>query len=105
MPDLDMALPTRPDIGRYRELRMSATKPELIMSSIVGSRCRPMSDNVGSVIFGYYMVENVGVAVGIASPCVFVVKLFPLRFPLPVSWPTLALPMSADIGPCRQCHF
>ena len=41
-------------------------------------RCRPMSDNVGSVIFGSGMVENVGVAVGIASKSVSVQKLFPL---------------------------
>ena len=37
-PDLDMALPTRPDIGRHRELKMLATKPELIFSS----GCWPM---------------------------------------------------------------
>jgi len=37
-----------------------------------------MWDNVGSVIFGLGMVENVGVAVGIASPFVSVQKLFPL---------------------------
>ncbi len=38
----------------------------------------PMSDNVGSVIFGSGMVENVGVVVGIASPSVTVQKFFPL---------------------------
>ncbi len=37
-----------------------------------------MSGNVGSVIFGSGMVENVGVAVGIASPSVSVQTLFPL---------------------------
>ncbi len=37
-----------------------------------------MSDNVQSVIFGLGMVENVGVAVGIALPSVPVRKLFPL---------------------------
>ena len=41
-------------------------------------RRRPMSDNVGGVKFGSGMVENVGVAVGIASPTVSVQKLFPL---------------------------
>ena len=41
-------------------------------------RCRSMSDNVGSVIFRSCMAENVGVAVGIASPSVSVQKLFPL---------------------------
>ncbi len=40
------------------------------------------------------MVENVGVAVGIASPSVSVQKLFPL----PVSWPTFEFPISADVG-------
>ncbi len=37
-----------------------------------------MSDNVGSVIFGSGMIENVGVAVRIASLAVSVQKLFPL---------------------------
>ncbi len=37
-----------------------------------------MSDNVGSVIFGSGMVENVGVAVGIASLTLAVRVLFPL---------------------------
>ncbi len=66
-----------------------------------------MSDNVGSVIFWSGVVDNLGVAVGIASPSVFVQKLFPLpvstsgfhfRFPLPVSWPTFELPMSDNVG-------
>ncbi len=60
-----------------------------------------MSYNVGSVIFWSGMVENVGVAVGIASPFVSVKKLFPL----PVPWPTLWFPMSADVAQCRQCHI
>ncbi len=34
-----------------------------------------MSDSLGSVIFGSGMVENVGIAVGIASPFVSVQKL------------------------------
>ena len=37
-----------------------------------------MSDNVGSVIFGSGMIENVGVAVGIALKSVSVQKLIPL---------------------------
>ena len=59
-----------------------------------------MSDNVDSVIFGFGMVENVGVAVGIASLSVSVQKLFSL----PVSWPTFELPkrrsqpMSRNVG-------
>ncbi len=46
-------------------------------------RCRPMWDNVGGVKFGSGMVENVGVAIGIASPSVSVQKLFP--FPVSTS--------------------
>ena len=53
-----------------------------------------MSDNVGSVIFWSGMIENVGVAVGIASKSVSVQKLFPL----PVSWPTFEFPMSDNVG-------
>ncbi len=37
-----------------------------------------MSGNVGSVIFWSGMVENVGIAVGIALPSVSIQKLFPL---------------------------
>jgi len=40
-------------------------------------RCQTMWV-VGSVKFGSGVVENMGVAVGIASPSVFVQKLFPL---------------------------
>ena len=42
-----------------------------------------MSDNVGNVIFGFGMVENVVVAVGIASKSVSVQKLF--RLPVSTS--------------------
>ena len=44
-----------------------------------------MSDPVGSAISKTGMVDNVGVAVGIASPGLSVQRLFPL----PVSWPIL----------------
>jgi hypothetical protein len=37
-----------------------------------------MSDNVGSVIFGSGVLENMGVAIEIASIAVSVQKLFPL---------------------------
>ncbi len=73
---------------------------ELPMSTDV-PRCRPMSSNVRSVIFGSGMVENVGVAIGIASPSVSVQKLFAL----PVSRPKFELSMSAGVGQCRQCHI
>ncbi len=60
-----------------------------------------MSGRVGGVICKSGVVDSVGVAVGIASPSVSVQKLFPL----PVSWPTFAFPVSADVGQCRQCHI
>ena len=49
----------------------------------VGSRCRPTSGHVVSGVSELGVVENVGVAIEIASPSVFVQKLFPL----PVSSP------------------
>ncbi len=53
-----------------------------------------MSDRVGSAISKLSMIENVGVAVGIALPSVSVQKLFPL----PVLWPTFEFPMSGFVG-------
>jgi hypothetical protein len=70
-----MTLPTRRDIGGHRELKTSATEPELILRFDYGF---PMSGNVGSVIFWSGMVDNVGVAVGIALKSVSVQTLFPL---------------------------
>ncbi len=61
-----------------------------------------MSDSVGSVIFGSGMVENVGVAVGIASPFVSVKKLFPL----PVSaFGSVADIAVSDVGRCRTMSY
>ncbi len=58
-----------------------------------------MSDTVGSVIFGPDVVENVEVAVGIASLTLSVQLLFPLPvFTLPV--PCLTFLVS-DVGRCR----
>ncbi len=57
-----------------------------------------MSGRVGSAKAKSDMVENVGVAVGIASPSVSVEMLFPL----PVSWPTLEFPMSGRVGSVRS---
>ncbi len=51
---------------------MSATTPELVFSY----RCQLMSRCVGSAISVSGMVENVGVAVGIALPSISVQKLF-----------------------------
>ncbi len=53
-----------------------------------------MPGRVGSTISMSGMVENVGVAVGIASPSGSVQTLFPL----PVSWPTLRLSMSGNVS-------
>ncbi len=54
-----------------------------------------MSGNVGSVIFRSGMVENVGLAVGIASPSVSVQKLLPL----PVSTSVFVADISvSDVG-------
>ncbi len=57
-----------------------------------------MSGRVGSVISKSGMAENVGVAVGFASPSVSVQKLFPL----PVSWPTFEIPMSGHVASVRS---
>ncbi len=62
-----------------------------------------MSGRVGSAIFESGIVENVGVAVGIASLTLSVRVLFPLpvfhfRFPLPVPWPTFRV---SDVSQCR----
>ncbi len=54
-----------------------------------------MSVVVGGAISKSGMVENVGLAVGIASPSFSLYKLFPL----PVSWTTFRVP---DVGRCQQ---
>ena len=57
-----------------------------------------MSDNVGSVIFGSGVLENMGVAIEIASIAVSVQKLFPL----PVSTSGFVADISiADVCRCR----
>ena len=57
-----------------------------------------MTGHVGSAISKSGMVENVGVAIGIASPSVSIQTFFHFRFPLPVSWPTFELPMLGRVG-------
>ncbi len=59
-----------------------------------------MSDNAGGVIFWSGVVENVGVAVGIATPSLSVQKLFLL----PVSWPTINHILSSCCGPMSVNH-
>ena len=68
--------------------------PLPVSSRHLSFRCRPMSGRVGSVISKSGVVDNVGVAVGIASPSVSFQKLFPLPFPWPTSW-------VPDVGICR----
>jgi len=46
--------------GRHRKHKTSVTKPELILSSDYGFRCRQISDNVGSVIFDSGVVGKCG---------------------------------------------
>ncbi len=75
-----------------------------------GFRCWPLSGRVGSDISESGIVENVGVSVGIASPALSVLKLFPLPvftsgFHLRFRGRLVGFPMSADVGQCRQCHF
>ena len=69
--------PTSADIG--------SPQSELIISfglvaDVWSFRCRSLSGRVRSAISKSGMVENVGVAAGIASPSVSVQQLFPLPF-------------------------
>ncbi len=85
----NVTLPTLLDIGRNREPTIG-TRNQFWFS---GRRFEfPMLGRVGSVIKSG-MVDNVGVAVEIASPSVSIAKLFPL----PGSWPIFAFPVSADV--------
>ena len=61
-----------------------------------------MSGSVSSDMSKSDMVENVGVAVGIASKSVSVQKLFPL----PVSTSGFVADiLVSDADQCRQCHI
>jgi len=71
-----------------------------ICDSGVG-RCLPMSGGVGSVISKSGMVENVGVPLKSFRYLFPFRSCFQFRFSLPVSWPTFAFPVSADVG--RRC--
>ncbi len=80
------------------------------VSNNSGFRCWTMSGCVGSAMSRSGTVENVGVAVGIASTALSVHKLFP--FPIFTSCfhfrfrgRRFGFPMLADVGPCRRCHF
>ena len=57
MPDLGIAVVTLSDIGNPQsELKISSG----LQADVLSSQCRPMSDNVGSVISKSGSVENVG---------------------------------------------
>ena len=76
------------------------------VADILGFRCPPMSDCVGSAIYRSGTVENVGVAVGIFSPPPSVQKLFPLPvftscFHFRLRGRRVGFPMLADAGPCQ----
>ena len=71
MPDSDM---THTDgMARHRLFPLP-----VFVATILSFGCRPMSGHVVSVVFVSSMVENVGVAAGIASPALSVQKIFPL---------------------------
>ena len=62
---------------RKPEVEITFERKELVfVADIFGSRCRPMSGHVGSVISELGMVENVGVAALTASKSISVQKLF-----------------------------
>ncbi len=68
-----------------------------------------MSGRVDSAIESG-IVENVGVAVGIASLTLSVRVLFPLPvfnscFHFRFRGRRFRFPMLADVGPCQQCYF
>jgi len=82
-----------PDTARH--LRTAGSQKSLpVLVDILRSGYRSISDHDGSAIFDSTMVENVRVAVGIASPTLSVQTLFPL----PVPWPTFGV---FNVGRCR----
>ena len=75
----------------------------VLVAAILNFRCRPMSGHVVSAISVSGVVKNVGVAVGIASPSLYIFpfnRYFHFRF----HGRHFEFRMSADVGPCRQCH-
>ncbi len=61
-PNSDMTMPTRRYIGRNLELNITSGLETEILSSL----CRSMSGGVCSIIFKSGVIENVGVAIGMA---------------------------------------
>ena len=72
------------------------------MAAILNFGSRKTSDNVGGDIVKSGMVNNVGVAVGIAAPSLAVQKLFPLPVSLSAILNFGNLPSSTNVGKCRQ---
>jgi len=120
-PDLDMALPTLPNIGWHRKLK-----------------CRPRNRKWKSEVEITFERKTDGKAIPTATPTFSAMPnldmslptwpdmarhrptsetqmslhhLFPFksyfhfRFPLPFLWPTFEFPMSGEVGQCRQCHI
>jgi len=96
---------------------ISTSVPLPVSCRHLSCRHRPMSANVGqcwtmsdmsTVSYSGGHGKNGGSRWNRFVIC-SVSKLFPFRFPLPVSWPTFELPTSAnvrpDVGQCRQCHI
>jgi hypothetical protein len=71
----------------------------VLVAAILHFRFRPM--------FGYVVmsgvVKNVGVAVGIASPSLYIFPFYPY-FHFRFHGRHFEFRMLADVGPCRQCH-
>ncbi len=67
------------------------------MAAILNFGSGTMSGNVRSDIFKYGMVDNVGIAVGIATPSLDVQKLFPLPVSLYAILNFGSLPSSTNV--------
>ncbi len=61
-PDSDKEMPTRRYVGRHLELKIISG----LVAEILSCLCWSMSGGVGSVIFKSGVIENVGVAIGMA---------------------------------------
>ena len=83
--------------------RSKVTSKSGLLVAILNFRFWPMLGHVVSAISVSGVVKNVGVAVGIASPSLYIFpfnRYFHFRF----RGRHFEFRMSADVGPCRQCH-
>ena len=88
--------------SKYISVQKLLLHPVLV-ADILNFRFRPMLGHVVSAIYVSGVVKNVGVAVGIASPSLYIFpfnRYFHFRF----RGRHFEFRMSADVGPCRQCH-